>query len=288
LVELLVVIAIIGVLVALLLPAIQSAREAARRTQCINHLKQIGLSLHLFHDSYKKLPPARFAGGSPSWFAFILPYMEGAPQHELWDFGSSYYSAVNKRAREATLPEFFCPTRRSPNISSGEAPGRPGSGSTGDYAGCFGDVIRGCCPHDGPMTGVIITSQRLEHPVFVKGKPVWDSDVSFKNITDGLAHTLFGGEKHLHPQQLGLWPDDSSIYNGDHLHPFVRTGGPFAPVAKSAFDDVCCDNFGSWHPGVTQFLFGDNRVRTTGVEIDVELLHRLAVRNDNLPVQLDF
>lgn len=288
LVELLVVIAIIGVLVALLLPAVQSAREAARRSQCVNNLKQIGLAIQLFHDANKKLPPARFAGNSPSWFAFILPYMEAGSAHDLWSFHNTYYDAINKQAREVALPSFFCPSRRAPNITSGEMPGRPGAGSTGDYAGNFGDVIRGCCPHNGPLTGVLITSRTLEKPKIVNGKVVWASDVSFRNITDGLSVTLFGGEKHLRPDQLTKWPDDSSIYNGDHLHPFVRSGGPFAPLAKGPTDDVCCDNFGSWHPGVAQFLFGDGRVTTSGVQIDVEVLRRLTVRDDGLEVQLDF
>ena len=86
LVELLVVIAIIGVLVALLLPAVQAAREAARRTQCTNNLKQMGLACHNFHDARKSLPPAYMSGeGFGTWLMLIMPYMEeGAPTpHEI-------------------------------------------------------------------------------------------------------------------------------------------------------------------------------------------------------------
>jgi prepilin-type N-terminal cleavage/methylation domain-containing protein len=82
LVELLVVIAIIGILVALLLPAIQAAREAARRTQCSNHLKQIGLAVHNFHDAQKGLPPLLLGRRRPSFWAVILPYME---QQSVWN-----------------------------------------------------------------------------------------------------------------------------------------------------------------------------------------------------------
>ncbi|MDR1959548.1 MAG: DUF1559 domain-containing protein, partial [Planctomycetaceae bacterium] len=82
LVELLVVIAIIGILIALLLPAVQAAREAARRMQCSNHLKQIGLAVHNFHDSYNKLPPSSIFNQRPSFWALIYPYIE---QQALYD-----------------------------------------------------------------------------------------------------------------------------------------------------------------------------------------------------------
>jgi type II secretory pathway pseudopilin PulG len=85
-VELLVVIAIIGILVALLLPAIQAAREAARRTQCVNNLKQYGIALHNFHDAHEVVPPARWNGGSPSWLALLMPFMEGQNEFDLWNF----------------------------------------------------------------------------------------------------------------------------------------------------------------------------------------------------------
>lgn len=83
LVELLVVIAIIGILVALLLPAVQAAREAARRTQCVNNLKQIGLAMHNYQDTHKRLPPGSAAGWGHTWHAYALPYMEQTPLYEI-------------------------------------------------------------------------------------------------------------------------------------------------------------------------------------------------------------
>src|SRR5688500_12419399 len=86
LVELLVVIAIIGILIALLLPAVQAAREAARRYQCTNNLKQIGLAMHNYHDINGKFPPSRIARGDYiTWAVLILPYMEQQAMYELWN-----------------------------------------------------------------------------------------------------------------------------------------------------------------------------------------------------------
>src|SRR5262245_16988645 len=106
LVELLVVIAIIGVLVALLLPAVQAAREAARRTQCENNIKQLSVALQTYHDTYHKLPPARWNGAYNSWFALMMPFLEARNQYQMWDFNKSFRDPVNKSAREAIVPGF--------------------------------------------------------------------------------------------------------------------------------------------------------------------------------------
>ena len=85
LIELLVVIAIIAVLIALLLPAVQSAREAARRAQCLNNMKQIGLALHNYHDTYNALPPDHIADDWATWAVLALPYLEQDNVYKLWD-----------------------------------------------------------------------------------------------------------------------------------------------------------------------------------------------------------
>ena len=89
LVELLVVIAIIGILVALLLPAVQAAREAARRSQCLNNCRQLGLAFHMYHDSTNELPPSRMKERFFTWAGVILPYMEEAAIHDSADFTRS-------------------------------------------------------------------------------------------------------------------------------------------------------------------------------------------------------
>ena len=118
LVELLVVIAIIGVLVALLLPAVQSARESARRASCTNNLHQIGVALQSFHNDHQKLPPSRYFNGYPTWFAIILPYVEEQNLGQLWHLDEPFYADGNKSARETSVDIFRCPSR------GGHRPGR--------------------------------------------------------------------------------------------------------------------------------------------------------------------
>ncbi|MBC7852546.1 MAG: DUF1559 domain-containing protein [Pirellulaceae bacterium] len=131
LIELLVVIAIIGVLVALLLPAVQFAREAARRMSCSNNLKQIGIALHLYHDSHKKFPPGRW-GLNHSVQSLMLPYMEQEVIHRKIDFNVIWSHANNAEARGIIVPIFLCPSDRA-NMPNGWA--------GNNYHGCEGNLL---------------------------------------------------------------------------------------------------------------------------------------------------
>src|SRR5262245_2029090 len=106
LVELLVVIAIIGILIALLLPAVQAARESARRTQCSNNLKQIGLAIQSYHDNTKYLPPSRIADHWATWAVLILPYMEQESLYEQWDIAQQYYQQ-SQTVRTGSVPAYL-------------------------------------------------------------------------------------------------------------------------------------------------------------------------------------
>src|SRR6478672_10839736 len=136
LVELLVVIAIIGVLVALLLPAVQAAREAARRSQCSNHLKQLGLALHSFEDVNKALVPSRMENyGGVTWAVFILPYLEQDQFYKQWDINRWYYDQGpnGNVIRQTQLKIFYCPSRRR-NVQlsqNNDVPEVPFSGAPG-------------------------------------------------------------------------------------------------------------------------------------------------------------
>src|SRR5262245_7208202 len=110
LVELLVVIAIIGILVALLLPAIQAAREAARRSQCMNNLKQIGIAAHNYHDTRRELPPMRVWDGDRTWLALLLPHMEEAQVLNLWDPKLGCFYDQPYELRTAIVNSYYCPS----------------------------------------------------------------------------------------------------------------------------------------------------------------------------------
>ncbi len=185
LIELLVVIAIIAILVALLLPAVQQAREAARRSSCKNNLKQIGLALHNYHDTFSTFPPGitranihPFAGvsvwntGKVLWSAFILPNMEQAPLYDLIDFSmpDPGRNAANAAVREAKVPGYRCPS--DPGVISGNL-GRS------NYAACIGfrpisAMAGGGNAHRNNGTSVLFTN----------------SNVRFSDITDGTSNTM--------------------------------------------------------------------------------------------------
>jgi len=167
LIELLVVIAIIAVLIALLLPAVQQARESARRTQCKNNLKQLGLALHNYHDTFKKFPVNRMGNrgaipngfGSVGWLAMILPYIDQGPLYNSIDFSDQTGgtagsggnnrmailtgSAANVAARRRVLPAFLCPSNPQEGLVTNQGGGGDdwGSGIDGgrtDYVGNMG------------------------------------------------------------------------------------------------------------------------------------------------------
>ena len=177
LVELLVVIAIIGMLIALLLPAVQAAREAARRMQCSNHYKQMGLAIHNFHDAYSALPPAHLGVSKANLFVLILPFMERQAIYDVYasrnvqgnltgntgrmDFviwtawgqrnGTTAANAFTQQDKSAfsSIPVYFCPSRRGPGGMQDRNP----DNTFGTRTGPLGDVSilytarRECAPH---------------------------------------------------------------------------------------------------------------------------------------------
>lgn len=309
LVELLVVIAIIGILISLLMPAVQSAREAARRAQCTCNLKQIALAIHNFHDAKKCLPPGGLNGsGEVTWFVRLMPYLEETSAAELWnpwiDWRSGYYYAPDE-ARRAKVPLYFCPSRRTAgddlwsidfNIRP-EVPGGGGPGALGDYAGNAGDVNY----YDGEvadgtlqLTGVIFL---LKHggpdPIPDGPKWRWGWRVNFKKISDGLTKTLFVGEKHVRPDEYGLvGGGDISTYNDDRTESYCRVAGRFFPLVDGAQGDIPnfyrALQFGGPHSGVCQFAMGDGRVAAVSVDVETDVLGRLANRADGQMTQVDF
>ena len=291
LVELLVVIAIIAMLVTLLLPAVQSAREAARRSQCSNNIRQIGLALLNFESAYGKLPPSRYKNRHPSWFAIVLPFVEGQNEFDLWSLDKEYYHRDNTLARETIIPSFRCASKDSNPLTTESISDGPSStrGAVGDYAGNAGNNQRGGNQFWRPgANGTIITADLFDD----QGNPStqWDSDITFKRITDGLSKTFFAGEKHVPLEHVHK---QGSMYNGDHQPNCARVAGRTAPIARSPTDRTrcqsgTCDTFGSWHPGICQFVFGDGHVSAIPTSIDVIVLGYLAQRDDQQPINTSY
>lgn len=282
LIELLVVIAIIAVLIALLLPAIQKVREAATRMQCANNLKQIGVGLHSYYDSRKLLPYSRL-DTAETWAVLLLPYIEQQNLFSQWNMSINYYSQASS-VLTTPVPTYFCPTRRAPNAAptaslSGDVlqntmnPNVPGA--LGDYAACAGDPS-GTIDY---LPSMVAAPSLPANGVFIyKG-----GNMTFNLIPDGLSNTLFVGEKHIPKFNFGN-PPDSSIYNGDNgsSHKHAGVGSPLAMGPTGTGE------FGSYHVGVCQFVFGDGSVRPLSVAIDLAALGYLANREDGQIPKYDF
>ncbi|MDO5553077.1 MAG: DUF1559 domain-containing protein [Planctomycetia bacterium] len=236
LVELLVVIAIIGILIALLLPAVQAAREAARRMQCTNNLKQIGLAVHNFHDVRQGLPPSMlFDAWRCSFWGVILPYMEQQNLYELivtpvdgtsasMTIGTEWWNHLTEEERKGfgSVSVWHCPTRRSGSITfpdegatdamsnqyNGTSLGRL-PGPLGDYA--FVSATTDTYPWFAPKAQVSIMKGPFRWAVvtnFGVGTWEWIPRDSFAWVVDGLTNQFFVGEKHIPIGRLGQCSTD--------------------------------------------------------------------------------
>jgi prepilin-type N-terminal cleavage/methylation domain-containing protein len=172
LVELLVVIAIIGILVALLLPAVQAAREAARRTSCINNLKQFMLAAQLHHDAEKKLPPSKSAGTDFSTHAFLLPYMEAANARSLINFNIDADDPGNAAAMATPINIFNCPSDPQSSVPAGWA-------GTSYRSNQGNGLLNGLPSSSGPNS-----TQPAPNGPFIPTK-----FLTFSEIKDGLSNT---------------------------------------------------------------------------------------------------
>jgi len=280
LVELLVVIAIIAILVALLLPAVQSAREASSRAACMNNLKQIGLALDLYYLANNNLPPSRISDVHATWAVLILPYLEQTILFEKWDLALSYYDQTDP-ARLIQVPIYFCPSRRImatyPQFSlvgdefDDPGPGPQTPGALGDYGVCTGTDNCDGADCDG----------RLFNGAFHAGMNQYGQNlgvVRYTDITDGLSNTFFAGEKHVQMGYFGWGMLDCSLYNGDYWICSSRSAGPNYPISQDIHDNTV--GFGSYHQGTLNFLFGDGHVRSLSKTTDPMVLALLANISD--------
>jgi prepilin-type N-terminal cleavage/methylation domain-containing protein len=286
LIELLVVIAVISILMGLLLPAVQRAREAASRTTCGNNLKQIGLAIHHYHLDYSALPPNRLSDLHATWAVLILPYIEQQVLYQKWDLTQFYYDQTDD-ARLTSVPGYFCPSRRTRQTGplasiSGDQNDDMGPlgpfvpGALGDYATCTGTDNCDGCDCDGRVYNGAFRAAYDQ-----RGKAL--GSVAFAQITDGLSNTIFVGEKHVRMGFFGMGSLDCSFYNGDYPLCSSRSAGPNYPMAQGPNDVVA--GFGSYHfGGICLFLLGDGSVRDISNQTDPMIMALLACINDGQPI----
>jgi len=201
LIELLVVIAIIAVLIALLLPAVQAAREAARRAQCTNNLKQLGLSVHNYHQQVNALPganmflgPTNGWGWCATWTVFLLPNIEQGPLYNAYNFAQTADDATNTSIAYSGLSVLLCPSDNQK-----QRPNNPWAPTS--YHGNYGgpDVVR---MWSGTIVPFFNTSSPNNNPILPVGTAWWGADSNlgffgFESVTDGTSNTALFSEKLL-------------------------------------------------------------------------------------------
>lgn len=288
LVELLVVIAIIGVLIALLLPAVQQAREAARRSQCLNNLKQMGLAVHNFHDTYGELPPSRIAYGYMGWVALTLPFMEQTNLYDQIDLIEDYKDQTAE-VQQTGVAAYVCPSRHklgdlTTNVEAINGDSTD-NGAVWSYASCDGDSGDNSRIRQPTSTGMLIVANGNQNG--------YKSRTNFAAVTDGLSNTIMIGERHVPLTKLKQ--EQSNGSDGPLLsgwaYTTMRAAGPGYPLAKGLNDTVSGVHylvFGSYHPGICNFVLGDASVRSIAVNIDTDNLGRLADRNDSEVISVSF
>jgi len=356
LVELLVVIAIIGILIALLLPAVQAAREAARRMQCANHLKQMGLAVHNFHDARKGLPPCAIDAGRVTAFGLMYPYMEQIALFEKFTSHPHYgdvvtssmdgncnpaavdnpwWDALSDADRDAfgSVSAYKCPSRRGGVAAIqirtlGSVTDARAAGPRGDYA--IVTMTRGVgnwyqswlsdergsqwnmpiSRYYGPLRAAKITVNRtltrtdgVADPWTITG---WTPTDTLAWLSDGTSNQFIIGEKHIPKSELGKCEGRSrpsgataDLLNRSDCSYLASTNrtevGAFRTTVGgrpllSGNDDWRIGNydynFGSWHPGVCQFLLGDGSVQSVSVTTAATILDAYSDVSDGSAVSL--
>jgi type II secretory pathway pseudopilin PulG len=298
----LVVLAIIGMLIGLLIPAVQSAREAARRAECANNLRQIGLAIHQYHASHATFPPGNVTrspgicyGGPPgsagypsqdgaNWCLSLLPFLEQAPLYGQYDFEDFNEAPQNKPVRESPVPVFSCPS----DLQAVEL-GVPATGPAcplalnlpywpGSYRAVAGrsDGLRFL---DSAELGNFPRNDRgAIHTIGVLGF----TTESFRTIRDGTSSTLLVGESTTRssPAFRTFWAYSYAHYSLSSVTPQARTLLGDYDACKSTGGMggslPCRRGWGSFHSSIINFVLCDGSVRSLHTTIDMGVLASMA------------
>ena len=269
------VIAIIAILIALLLPAVQRAREAARRTQCKNNLMQIGLALHNYEMAFDMLPPGCVNETGPirnleegyhmSWIVQILPMMEQANLFGQINFNTSVYAATNGGFRGMTIHVLHCPSEWHHRLSQGSQ-----TLVINNYAASFGGAD---VPIDSKNNGVMFLN----------------SSVGFRQIRDGASNTIMAGEKCVieDANELGWMSGTKSTLRNSGVP--INHGWDVGGTAQGAArfrkalpppDDTSTSGYSSYHDDGAHFGLADGSVRFLSENISLPVYANLGNRAD--------
>jgi prepilin-type N-terminal cleavage/methylation domain-containing protein/prepilin-type processing-associated H-X9-DG protein len=293
LIELLVVIAIIAILIALLVPAVQKVRDAAARTQCINNLKQIGIAVQSYHDTYKMFPQSsqdeagwdwatQSGGASWSWLARCLPYLDQVPLYEQMGIGNNPPNTFGESAAylTTTLQVFTCPADNSlslsPSLTRANLEGQPIA--TSNYKGVSGDCwaygayvnqAGECAGLDGLTGG---------DGVFIRDNT---RTLTMERITDGTSNTFLAGEDIPEIDAHCAWMYANGTLGTCAIPPntftVLPTIDPFTGAAFDIYNDwPYIYSFRSRHPGGLHFAFCDGSVHFVNDSISLTTYRALA------------
>ncbi|MEW4565794.1 DUF1559 domain-containing protein [Bremerella sp. JC770] len=298
LVELLVVIAIIGVLVALLLPAVQQAREAVRRISCNNNMKQLGLALHNYHDTFGAFPPGNYSMSSSgqyngaNWRVMVLPFIEQSALHDQLDFTARFDGddlTGNEILSELIVPGMLCPSSALDPFS--DPHGRNDDRAMNiNYVGISGGAPSTTQPNVGYIdcgygwfanNGLLLTNQATKMRDATDGTSNTMIVTEQSGLTDGLERTA---------NYRGGWHGASSAETADSSTcNKVWFAGTTTVRYNPNYDIITAGNsyqyrhntvLNSFHPGGVNMMHGDGSTRFVADTIELETLKRLAVRND--------
>ncbi len=305
LIELLVVIAIIGILIALLLPAVQKIREAAARAQCFNNLKQIGLALHDYNDTNGHLPSAHIESLISAnnyqyfscWSIDLLPFLEQGPLYQTYVPTAVNNSVANQHFAQSAVKVYTCPVDpRAGQIIAPESLPPNGGGQT-NPATLYMAMSYKCMSGVGDASSTdtfagYYNEVQTAVAVHPSGRGAFHGDGSsglrperLVDVTDGLSNTVFVGERHTitHGTRGPFWANSFNLYSAGAAWP-ANSGIPTSIYMLPDYDtcqakinaNYCKYGWGSLHSGGISFLFGDGHVRSISATIDNQIFVDLA------------